>query len=652
MSDQSFTVHDPDTVLSPKSGMTRDHWIAAGHYVLERSEGLFDKDRAEFMPPRRKERNRLSARFEMFTRTMLLVLPLARADVATRVGGLPVDTFLQLSLEKFCNPTSPDWIGLPQPGKSPYQLVQWAGLVAGLFHGPPGLWEALPAPIREYSLDSLSACVSHRTNAHNWRFFNVLGAAFLERCGVPFDAVAERDHLLHILAWYAGDGWYRDGHDFDYYNAWAFQTYAALWSSLARSDQYPEIREELVGNLRIFMQSYPRMFTREGHSLLWGRSAVYRFAACTPLSEVFFLPESFVPAGLARRICSGNLLQFLRRDDTWTGPAPVLGYYREFSPIIQYYSQSSSFGWMHKAFWCLSLPASSPFWTEREKVGSWYEGDNQDDVCLITLDGPGLTITNDRSNGDVVLRSGKVRSASDACYNRLAYFGNYALEADTPGPPTSLSYEATSDAHGVATRLKVSQMRYAGEVGGVLYRQIYLGPSGGHHSEGILIDLADIAVPGGILRVDRVRASFPHVLWLGGFSVPGHHCLKENTPSDTIRYEIASEETRMAGSVMVPLSGWDGARAVHRNGTHAEYRTSTSIGLYRESLHPARGSIDIVSALIVHCNPKESEIPTITSIFSDGHPDRLTPTNGIRMGFPSGVEFYVNFDGIEGRLRN
>ena len=54
---------------------------------------------------------------------------------------------------------------------------------------------------------------------------------------------------------------------------------------------------------------------------------------------------------------------------------------------------------------------------------------------------------------------------------------------------------------------------------GVLYRQLIMRkpPNNG---VGYLIDLAEITVPGGVVRVDRCRLAFEHELTLGHYGLP------------------------------------------------------------------------------------------------------------------------------------
>ena len=71
-----------------------------------------------------------------------------------------------------------------------------------------------------------------------------------------------------------------------------------------------------------------------------------------------------------------------------------------------------------------------------------------------------------------------------------------------------------------AARTVTSQsMLFNGVRNGVLYRQLIMRkpPNNG---VGYIIDLAEITVPGGVMRVDRCRLAFEHELTLGHFGLP------------------------------------------------------------------------------------------------------------------------------------
>ena len=181
------------------------------------------------------------------------------------------------------------------------------------------------------------------------------------------------------------------------------------------------------------MQTYPDFFDRDGFTNMWGRSNVYRCAAASPLCENLTLQNSSVNPGLARRIASGTLLQFITRDDFLNNGIPTMGFYGQFVPLVQGYSCAESVYWLGKVFLCLALPADNPFWTAEENNGSWDKLGERD-VKQTVLNGPALCFTNHSANGETVLRTGKVvRDCGDVHgmwnYSKLCYNSKYPWES-------------------------------------------------------------------------------------------------------------------------------------------------------------------------------------------------------------------------------
>lgn len=632
--------------------MGQEQWLEAGYWLLEHYFDHLDIHRQEFVFGTHGSGRRsvdpadipLSRRFEAFSRVFILVGHLLSANHELHINGIDVVEFFADSVVRYLSPESPRYIGPPQEGKSPFQLVQWVGLLLGFWSGGHIVWDSLSDAVRARALENLSACAHHRTNAHNWRFFNVLAMTFLAEQNYPVDETAEQEHLEQLLSWYAGDGWYRDGHDFDYYNAWAFQFYAALWSSRPRATKYPKIREILLRRFRDFIGVYPRFFSAQGHSFLWGRSSLYRFAASAPFAAAFLLDEPHIAPAVARRIMSGNLLQFLARADTFEGGVPSMGFYGPFNPMIQRYSAPGSFGWMHKAFLCLSLPSDSEFWNSTEAGSAWTVEHSPE---VTNLSGPGLTVANYGPSGACVLVPGKVRATSDMCYNRLAYHSALLPEADNPNGTTAMAYSAVKLDQPESETLRTARIRYAGFNQGVLYRQLFLGEPGGHHSEGLLIDLADIFLPGGILRVDRVRASFRYKLRLGSFGVPGT-CDSIAHPDD-LPYPnlLLGPNLRAAETGVVAIRGWDTIDLERHTGLHAEAEKTSVVSLTRTANLDRRGGID----LLVSFHLIEVDANTIVP---DVKVQRLRSETGspwsAQVTTRDGMEYMVDFNMIEGTL--
>ena len=181
------------------------------------------------------------------------------------------------------------------------------------------------------------------------------------------------DHAQSILNYTVGDGWYRDGQSFDYYSCWAFNLYAPLWNEWYGYENEPYLAKRFEECSNELMKTYPNFFDEDGFTNMWGRSCIYRNGSTSPLAANFYLKNPTVNPGRARCISSGALLQFLTRDDFLYEGVPTLGFYNQFSPLVQGYSCAESPLWFGKAFLCLELPEDHPFWKDTEQNGIWEQ---------------------------------------------------------------------------------------------------------------------------------------------------------------------------------------------------------------------------------------------------------------------------------------
>ena len=121
------------------------------------------------------------------------------------------------------------------------QTVETCALVIGLYMSRNSLWESYTQKERDGIAGFLSGFAHANTVPQNWRLFNMLDMAFLHMYGYPIDENIMRGHAEAILDYYAGDGWYRDGHSFDYYSCWAFNMYGPLWNLWYGYENMPEL---------------------------------------------------------------------------------------------------------------------------------------------------------------------------------------------------------------------------------------------------------------------------------------------------------------------------------------------------------------------------------------------------------------------------
>lgn len=116
---------------------------------------------------------------------------------------------------------------------------------------------------------------------------------------------------------------------------------------------------------------------------------------------------------------------------------------------------------------------------------------------------------------------------------------------------------------------------YNGLRDGVLYRQAIMRkpPNNGI---GYIIDLAEIHVPGGVIRIDRSRLAFEHALTLGHFGMPhidGNAAETSDRSDDHKMVLTASIHDRK--TAMIAYHGWDELNCMVHVGHNAEAEEST-----------------------------------------------------------------------------
>lgn len=117
---------------------------------------------------------------------------------------------------------------------------------------------------------------------------------------------------------------------------------------------------------------------------------------------------------------------------------------------------------------------------------------------------------------------------------------------------------------------------------GVLYRQLIMRkpPNNG---VGYIIDLAEITLPGGVLRVDRGRLAFEHELTLGHFGLPhlgGNKAKVERLEEGAKKVLVASVPGRK--TALIAYQGWDSLQSLTHRGRNAEAEESTVLFAYRK----------------------------------------------------------------------
>jgi hypothetical protein len=122
---------------------------------------------------------------------------------------------------------------------------------------------------------------------------------------------------------------------------------------------------------------------------------------------------------------------------------------------------------------------------------------------------------------------------------------------------------------------------FTGVRDGVLYLQLLMRkpPNNG---VGYIIDLAEITIPGGLIRVDRCRLAFEHEMTLGHFGLPHVKGKKAVVRRFSNEFCMGLTASSPGGQVaFIAYSGWDKVRAQAHRGFNAETEDSTVLGAYR-----------------------------------------------------------------------
>ncbi|MEM6885820.1 MAG: DUF2264 domain-containing protein, partial [Verrucomicrobiota bacterium] len=438
----------------------------------------------------------------------------------------------------------------------------------------------------------------------------------------------------------------------DMYNPWGFHFYGPIWCSWYGYEHEPEIAAIFEQRNREFVQNWPRFFARDAKQLMWGRSIIYRFAASTALGAHFLMKNPVLDPGFARRIAAGNMLQFMTREETYVNGLPCLGYYGPFEPLIQFYSCAASPFWIGKVFVALQLPEDSPFWAADENEDFWNElGDRSESVELA---GPGLQITNHGKTGTTELRSGKVY-LHDTYYNQLQFNPHFPLETETGGGANAANYSIREKGLGQGYRIPLN-IAFNKFEDGVFYRVQNTQPVGlGDPNKGGVnrgperIDLADIIISGGVIRVDRVRVPYRYDLQLGHYALP--HLDQETA-------EIAVIENGLMASIgdgrkvaLMNVHGWDQVKFVAHSGLNPEAEKSTILYAERQRENDYSGMEVFVTVMLHRIDGKEWDEDELNPVRSMKILPWAPSGNacGVKLSLKDGRDYLIDYGHVDGR---
>lgn len=583
-----FKVEQPDFAKSPYTGMTRQHWLNAAHYLLEgafthvsviNDPMVFPKQPGVSYP-----RNGVHTPTEMLEglcRTLFVAVPLLKEDSNLTIKNIRVADYYRLHISKLLDSSSVTFIRPRAKKGGPSQtLVEFGALAVSLFAIPELLWEPLPKAQKDALSKVMISYGDGPTVPSNWKFFNIFVLSFFKDKGYSVNEKLLTEYLDKTLEHYRGNGWYNDNPAYDYYSMWAFQMYAPLWSEFFGKKYYPAYAEKFAANFSEVKNNYPYLFSRNGEMIMWGRSMAYRFGAIVPFPLMGMKDDPGVNYGWMRRIASGTLLQFLQNPSFLEDEVPTLGFYGAFEPTVQSYSCRGSVYWMGKAFLGLLIPKNSRFWTETENEGAWagemkkgqVYNKFQDSSNILITDYPNIGASEIRAWCHVEYEKSWEKFRASENYNRLSYNSAFPWQADSVNGVVAMNY-IFRNAKAEWEPLRLFTFKKFED--GVYYRDVVL-----ESNRQVQLNLAEMPLPNGILRVDRYASTVPVEMRLGHYALPQIKGAVKEKRTKADGYEVHIIDNGVHQLAMVTLSGWQQMQTNATTGVHPVSKESKVINAH------------------------------------------------------------------------
>ncbi|MER7245019.1 DUF2264 domain-containing protein [Kribbella sp. NPDC000426] len=637
-------------MLSPRTGYTRETWLAVADQLLDSLVPWFSGSGAQVRLPGRGSWSGADCDgLEGFARSFLLA--------AFRIAATDGDERL---VERYARGlvagAAGEW---PRLTPCSQQMVEAAAIAVGLHESRTWLWDRLDVREQEKVVDWLSGFVGSRTWDNNWRLFQVVGEQFVASVGAPYSQDDIDAGLDRIEDWYVGDGWYSDGdgQNFDHYIGWAMHLYPGLWTRMAgpSADGRLAVYRE---RLHRFLEDAVHLTGTDGAPIHFGRSLCYRMATVAPYWMGALLDATPLAPGQTRRLCSGTLRHFVDHGVPDERGLLTLGWHHHFLPTTQPYSGPGSPYWASKGFLGLLLPADHEVWTVRESALPLDERDQ-----LRPMPAPGFLIQSTKHDGIVrLLNHGSDHGGEgDPHYNRLAYSTHTAPEL-TEAPERTVSAGCAGGGEGAGGAGQVGDGRGVAHAGRAQVSDCGWGHLDNHLSlfgaDGLLEQRRSIRrlrVTGGQAaswwEAGEARFEVVSVVWgrvevrcvlvdgpegvvrHGGYAVAG---VERPQVSATGMWAQATRVDRLT-SVVVGLHGYDSAAV--RRGLDSNAFGPHSATPYLEAQHDGRGARVLVSAVVLSGDTVWPEaVAESIDVAVDGLDVRLRFADGTTAGVRLGEE--------------
>ncbi|MCD0442835.1 DUF2264 domain-containing protein [Glycomyces sp. A-F 0318] len=353
--------------------------------------------------------------FELLTRPLW--------GLAAAKDAVPDEVWASLaaSLARALDPDDPWYVGDPAGGGQ--RMVEAASVGQALALAPEKLWEPLGPKAKDKTAAWLSAAYLGPVADTNWHYFPVFAGHGLKRLGVAHDPAVAASHLERMGEMLLGGSVYEDGPGgrVDYYNPFAFHTYALLNFKFSGDDRYVE-------HAAAFARRFGSWFGADGAAVPYGRSLGYRFAQGSLWAALAAADVEAVPWAEA----AGHA----RRHLAWWWDQPILdpagrltvGYRYPNDAVVEQYLTAGSPWWAMKIFTGLLASAAHPFWTAEAAAPGPVVQPHKAARAVHVRDRAGHVT---RLNGQAWHPWARGGQAS---YGKLAYSSAAAFSHAAPGP--------------------------------------------------------------------------------------------------------------------------------------------------------------------------------------------------------------------------
>lgn len=317
-------------------------------------------------------------------------------------------------------------------------ITEIAAYLVTVHFAKEALWEPLSREQKDQIAGWIHRCAmialkQSWPNNHYW--YPVISIEILRELGY-YDPASE-EYLKQaydaLETLYVGNGWYCDGKEFgrfDYYEAWAHQTYTLLWILIGNKDDpgYAEKSERYKRRTEEFLRFYTHYFDTDGGMAAYGRSLSYRFAAVSVFG-LAALVGCDIDLGMAKTIILRNIDYFFKKSLPSEDGCFGCGYLYPSVRFAENYASDGATCCYTEGFMCLLAGEDHPLWTGEAKPLHIEKGDYMVECPVDKLD---FLVQGEKDYGGVTLFNNAIhyfQTVNSAFNDMCGYYSKFCYNS-------------------------------------------------------------------------------------------------------------------------------------------------------------------------------------------------------------------------------